>query len=455
MKPNEIDSTFLQLVTSHSPEVMTRYRAESAERFRNKGVPTTKNELYLYTDLSSYFEREYHSHFIPTSDDFREAEKFRCDVSDLDTHSIILVNGFYPSKDKLIELPDGIIVGSLNEAANVYPQIVEKHYSKYAKNDKDGLIDLNTALAIDGIFIYVPDGVSAERAIQIVNIEQSEVDIFNQFRNLIIVGRNASVNMIICDHTLSPQRFFTNAVTEVTVGENSRYGLVRVQNEHNYSAKITHTFVNQEKDSFASVNNFTLHGGLVRNNTYHLLNGSGAEVQSNGLFFSDKFQHIDNYVSVDHFVPNCTSNQLYKGVLDDISTGVFNGRIYVHPDAQKTNAFQRNNNLLLSGDASMRTKPHLEIYADDVKCSHGATVGQLDSEALFYLQTRGINYREAQMLLMGAFANEVINMIEIEALRVRLQELIMQRLRGELLQCANCLINCRGNIDDNLKMLKK
>ena len=294
----------------------------------------------------------------------------------------------------------------------------------------------------DGVFVYVPDGVKLSKPVQVVNLVQSDEDMFSQHRNLIIVEKNAEFSMIICDHALSPNKFLTNAVTEAYVGENAHFDLIRVQNEHNAACKITHTFIHQEKNSVTSSNNMTLHGGLIRNSTYHHLGGEGAETSSYGLFLADKFQHIDNYVSVDHASPKCTSNQLFKGVLDEMATWTFNGRILVRPDAQGTMAYQRNNNILLTDDAKMDTKPQLEIYADDVKCSHGATIGQLDENAMFYLQSRGINKREARLMLMFGFAHEVIQNIKIEPLRERMDNLVMQRLRGELSRCASCMVKC-------------
>jgi Fe-S cluster assembly protein SufD len=275
-----------------------------------------------------------------------------------------------------------------------------------------------------------------------VNLISSEKDMFNQHRNLLIIGKNASATIIICDHTLTPSKALSNAVTEVYAGENAHFDLIRVQNEHNHAGKISHTFLHQEKNSVASSINITLHGGLVRNSTYHYLGGEGAESNVYGLFLADKFQHVDNFVSVDHAFPRCTSNQLFKGVLDDMATAVFNGRILVRPDAQKTLAYQKSNSILLTDDAKMDTKPQLEIFADDVKCSHGAAVGQLDEEALFYLRSRGISRKEARLMLMFGFAHDVLQNIKIEPLRERMDNLVMQRLRGELSRCANCMVKC-------------
>jgi len=430
-------------ISNNSAPYINSFRKTAFAKFSEMGIPTKKNEAYKYTNLNIFFDHEYKNYFIPDPADFVKAEEFRCDIADLDTYGIVLLNGFYPTiNEKLRQLTGGIWIGSLNEAAVRFPEKVEKHYGKYAINESDGLIDLNTAMAPDGLFIYVPEGVTLTKPIQIVNLVYSEEDIFNQHRNLIIVEKNAELSLIICDHTLSPQKFLTNAVTEVFVGENSHFDIIRVQNEHNNAGKVTHTFIHQEKKSVASSNNMTLHGGLIRNSTYHYLGGEGAECFSYGLSLTDKWQHVDNYVNVDHAFPHCTSNQLFKGVLDDMSTGAFNGRILVRPDAQGTLAYQRNNNILLTDDAKMDTKPQLEIYADDVKCSHGATIGQIDSDALFYLQSRGINKREARLMLMFGFAHEVIQNIKIEALRERMDNLVMQRLKGELSRCASCMVKC-------------
>ena len=430
-------------ISGISTPFINSFRARAFDKFSELGIPSKKNEAYKYTNLDTFFIHDYESYFMPVPSDFLKAEKFRCEVTDLDAYGVVLLNGFYPTlNEKLRQLPSGVWIGSLNEAAIRFPDIFEKHFGKYAKSETDGLIHLNTAMASDGVFVYIPEGVTLPRPVQVVNLVQSDEDMFNQHRNLIIAEKNSNFSIIICDHTLSPQKFLTNAVTEVFVGENAHFDIIRVQNEHNNACKITNTFIHQEKNSVTSSNNITLHGGLIRNSTYHYLGGEGAESYSYGLFLADKWQHIDNFVNVDHAFPHCTSNQLFKGVLDDMSTGAFNGRILVRPDAQKTFAYQKNNNILLTDDAKMDTKPQLEIFADDVKCSHGATIGQLDDDALFYLQSRGINKREARLMLMFGFAHEVIQNIKIEPLRDRMDNLVMQRLKGELSRCASCMVRC-------------
>jgi Fe-S cluster assembly protein SufD len=430
-------------ISGISSPFINSFRAPAFEKFSKLGIPSKKDEAYKYTNLNIFFDHDYENYFMPVPADFIKAEEFRCEVTDLDAYGVVLLNGFYPTlNEKLRQLPSGVWIGSLNAAAVQFSDIFEKHYGKYAKSETDGLIHLNTAMASDGVFVYIPEGVHMTRPVQVVNLVQSDDDTFNQHRNLIIAEKNSNFSIIICDHTLSPQKFLTNAVTEVFVGENAHFDIIRVQNEHNNACKITSTFIHQEKNSVTSSNNITLHGGLIRNNTYHYLGGEGAESYSYGLFLADKWQHIDNFVNVDHAFPHCTSNQLFKGVLDDMSTGAFNGRILVRPDAQGTLAYQKNNNILLTDDTKMDTKPQLEIFADDVKCSHGATIGQLDDDALFYLQSRGINKREARLMLMFGFAHEVIQNIKIEPLRERMDNLVMQRLKGELSRCASCMVKC-------------
>jgi len=433
----------IKKITEISAPYFNTFRKTAISDFLEKGIPTRKNESYRYTNLDLFFNHDYKEYFMPEPADFIKAEQFRCDVADLDAYGVVLLNGFYPTiNGRLRELPGGIWIGSLNEAARKFSDKIEKHYGKYVNGNSDGLVNLNTAMASDGVFVYVPKGAVLKRPVQVVNLVDSVADMFNQHRNLIIVEDNADFTIIICDHTLSPAKFLTNAVTEVYVGENAHFDLMRVQNEHNNACKITHTFIHQEKNSSVSSNNITLHGGLVRNSTYHYLGGKGAETNSYGLYLADKWQHIDNYVSVDHAFPNCSSNQLFKGVLDEMATGAFNGRIYVHKDAQGTSAYQKNNNILLTDDAKMYTKPQLEIYADDVKCSHGATIGRLNDEALFYMQSRGISKREALLMLMFGFAHEVIRNIKVEALQERMDGLVMQRLKGELSRCASCMVKC-------------
>ncbi|MDI3526530.1 MAG: Fe-S cluster assembly protein SufD [Tenuifilum sp.] len=433
----------LDLITEGSADLLNQHREEAIQHFKLLGIPTTKNEKYKYSKIDNLFTYDYEKYFAPKKITFNVDDIFRCDIPELDTHLALVLNGFYLSKtEKITTLPSGVIIGSIAEAAKLYPEYFKNRYNTLAENDSDGLVALNTAFAQDGIFIYVPRNVAESKPIQIINLLMSNENQLVQYRNLIVVEEGAQANVLVCDHTLSPNRFLSNVVTEIFLGDNAQLEFVKMQNEHNDSAQLTHTYAFQNRDSRLKTNMLSLHGGFIRNNLSVELAGEGADAQTYGLYLTDRTQHTDNYTYIDHAVPNCTSNELYKGILDDQATGAFNGRIMVRRDAQKTQAYQSNNNLLLTADARMNTKPQLEIYADDVKCSHGATVGQLDMEALFYMRARGIGEREAKLLLMFGFVHEVVKQISIDTLRERIDDMVNKRLRGELSRCHNCPMHC-------------
>lgn len=423
---------------------MEKLRDTALASFQHDGFPLRKEERYKYTHLEPVFDGELSLDFQPRPILFDDADIFRCDVPLLDSHVLTVLNGFYhhPEKEALTRQDNGIIYGSLKEALLQYPELVEKYLGKNAPTSDEPFVALNTAFSQDGIFLYVPEGVQMERPIQIINLLLSDKNQMVQHRNLFVLERNAMAQVIICDHTLSPHMFLTNSVTEAFTSENADLDLLRLQNEHNNSCQVTNTWIHQERDSRCQHGTITLHGGIVRNNLRINMEGEGAETSALGLFLTDKMQHVDSYTVIEHSKPHCTSNQYYKGVLDDSSTGAFNGKIHVHPDAQKTEAFQTNNNILLSDTARMHTKPRLEIYADDVKCSHGATVGQIDEEALFYLQSRGIPKDESRLMLMDAFTWDVISKIKQVSLQERITDLVSKRLRGELSRCNNCAMHC-------------
>jgi Fe-S cluster assembly protein SufD len=412
------------------------------ELFKNKGIPDTKNEEYKYTNLITVLNNNYNYNLNPQKRNLKINDIFKCDVPELNADILILLNGHYYSEKEIIkEKANGIIIGSLSAAANKYPNIINK-YLNQNQNNTDSLVALNKAFSTDGIFIYIPENITLTQPIQIINIAMADEDLMIQHRNMIIIDKNSKAEIIICDHTLSPKKFLTNQVLEIFAAENSQLSVTRLQNEHLGAVQISHSFISQGKSSKVTFNNITLHGGLVRNNIFVSLDGENSENYTNGLYFLDKGQHVDNYVFVEHKKPYCTSNQLFKGILDDYSTGAFTGKILVYRDAQKTLAYQSNKNILLSDDTKIDSRPQLEIYADDVKCSHGSAVGQMDENAMFYLQSRGISQKEARFMLLSGFSNEVIKQIEAEPLRLRVNDLIEKRLRGELSRCNNCEINC-------------
>jgi Fe-S cluster assembly protein SufD len=424
------------------PEALQSLHNKGIGEFKKIGFPEKKSEQYKYTFLEPLFDNDYKQSLQPENFNFEVEEIFKCDVTNLDTYTVLFINGFYYHKNKLLEnIPDGVWIGSLAKAAFEKPELLKKYLDKIATND-EGLVPLNSAFFQDGIVVYVPKNVTIEKPLQIINVLLSDEDLLVQQRNLIVLDENSSAKLVICDHTLSDKNFLSNSVTEISVGKGAQLNQVFLQNEHNGAKKISSIFIRQEQNSKVTSNTITLHGGLVRNNMNVLLDGEGAENNSYGLFLTDKSQHVDNYVFINHAVPLCTSNQLFKGVLDDASSGSFNGKVLVSRDAQKTMAYQKSSNLLLTAEAKMNTRPQLEIYADDVKCSHGATVGQLDQEALFYMRARGISKEEARLLLMYAFATEIVDQVQIPLLKERLTDLVNLRLRGELTRCQNCAIHC-------------
>jgi Fe-S cluster assembly protein SufD len=449
METKEITNIFSDLyqdskaqLQPSSPGFIGKMRDDAMQMFLKNGFPGKKDEKYRYTYLEPFFSNGYKKYVVPKPISFDTKLIFQCDVPALDTYVVILHNGFYMDHlNPASKLPASIKIGSLRQAIEKYPDIIAKHFGKYA-NQNDSFVSLNTALYTDGVFMHVPKGVVLEKPIQVINVLLSDEELMVQHRNLFVIESGSEAKVVVCDHTLSPQKFLTNSVTEIAVAENAHFDYFKVQNEHNESVQVSHTFINQSAASNVQSSVVTLHGGLVRNNLYVKLDGEGCESNSYGLFVTDGMQHVDNFVFVEHAKPNCNSSQLFKGILDDKSIGAFTGRILVDRDAQKTNAYQKNSSILLTDEVKMNSKPQLEIYADDVKCGHGGTAGQLDEEALFYLRTRGISEREAKLMLMYAFANEIVSKIKIEPLKDRMNDLIDKRLRGELSRCNNCSLNC-------------
>jgi len=434
---NDVKEQLLQ----DSPEVLNTPRKKALQDFVIQGIPTRKNENYKYSNLQPQFIPDYkfiHRKEKVTSD-LKSA--FRCDVPELDTHLELVFNGWHEENSKNGELPKGVIFGSLEKVAQENPGLFEK-YASIAKTEEDPMVALNTAFARDGYLLYVPKNISVEIPIQVINFLQSDKDALVTQRNLILIEDGASAKIISCEHTLNLNTYLNNSVTEIFVGKNAEFEYYTLQNQHNNTTSLNSIYIQQERDSRVTTLTSSLHGGFIRNNLKFILNGENAEANLYGMAFIDRKQHVDNFTQVIHAKPHCLSNQLYKNVIDDEATGAFSGRIHVVRDAQKTNAFQRNNNLLLTDKATMQTKPQLIIDADDVKCSHGATVGQIDEEALFYLRTRGIAENKARLMMMNAFAHEVIQKIEVEPLRDRIDELVDRRLRGEVARCHECAYQC-------------
>ncbi|WP_430810827.1 MULTISPECIES: Fe-S cluster assembly protein SufD [unclassified Carboxylicivirga] len=429
----------LPFLKAGAPNKMNALRDDAFELFNVKGIPSNKVEEYKYTNLQPFFKGTFDIAFSSESAIQNNDHSFTCGVPNLDTHNVFLINGWFSSQDATDKLPEGVVVGSIREKAADYPEVFEKYYGEQS-NDGDAMAAMNTAFAQDGAFIYVPKGVVVDKPIQLVNIMIGEQDRLVFQRNLIVIEENAQAKIMLCDHTMSAQKFVINSLSEVFAATNSVLDLYNIQNQHNLTTQVASVYVNQKKHSNVLTNNLTLHSGITRNNIRVTLDDEYCESHVYGLYLNDKNQHVDNYSFIDHAQPHCESFELFKGVMDDSSSAAFTGRVMVRPDAQKTNAYQSNNNLLLTDNAKINSKPQLEIYADDVKCSHGATVGQLDEEAMFYLRSRGIDENESRILLMYAFAYEVIEKIRVEALKENIRSLVEKRFRGEYDKCDSCVI---------------
>lgn len=428
------------MIFAHSNDVMNSVRDAAAEDFRRLGFPTKKVERYKYTDIPSLFEPDYGLNLNRLEIPVDPYEAFKCDVPNLSTSLYFIVNDVFHDKvlPKGHNLPDGVIVDSLSKVASENPELIAKYYAKAAKTSDDGITALNTMLAQDGLFVYVPKGVVVDKAVQVVNILRSDVELMVNRRVLIVVEEGAEIKLLFCDHAVDDHRFLATQVTEAYVEDNAGLELYCLEETHARNVRVSNVYIEQQANSRVTHNIITLHNGITRNRTDLTFNGEGAECNLCGCVIADKNQFVDNNTLIDHKVGHCTSNELYKYVLDDKATGAFAGRVLVRHGAQKTISQETNRNLCATKEARMFTQPMLEIYADDVKCAHGSTVGQLNDAALFYMRQRGISLKEAKLLLEFAFINEVIDTMKLEPLRDRLHYLVEKRFRGELSKCEGC-----------------
>ncbi len=430
------------VIFQHGSPVMNGVRDAAFEDFKRLGFPSRKVERYRYTDMAALFAPNYGLNLNRLDIPVKPNEAFKCSVPNLSTSLYFIVNDAFHAKAlPKATLPEGVIVDSLRKVADTHPQLVSKYYAQLAETKDDAVTALNTMLAQDGLFIYVPKRVKIDRAVQVVNLLRSDVDLMVNRRVLIVLDEGAEAKFLFCDHTMDDRRFLATQVIEAYVGENASLDLYCMEETHGRNTRVSNVYVEQQANSRFNHNVLTLHNGITRNQLNLAFRGEGASCCCNGCVIADKKQHVDNNTFIRHAVPHCESRELYKYVLDDQATGAFAGRVLVEKGAQKTNSEMRNQNLCTTKQARMRTQPELEIYADDVKCGHGATVGQLNDQAMFYMRQRGISEQEAKLLLEFAFINEVVDSMQLEPLKDRLHYLVEKRFRGELDKCAGCR-NC-------------
>jgi len=402
-------------------------RTEAIKTFENEGFPSKRQEAWKYTSLNSVLKHDYS--VFPKHEEaleFKDVKKYF--IHEIDAYKIIFIDGKYSSHLSQTS-HDGIDVCLMSSALNKpkYRLIIENYFNKIAP--KDGLSSLNTAFSAEGAYIHIPKNKLVDKPIQIIHFSTgSEAALMLQPRNLVVVDENSHVQIIERHQSLTDNPVLTNSVTEIFANKRAIVDYYKIQNDNENASLIDNTFVNQKQESHAKVHTFSFGGKLIRNNLNFYQNGERIDSTMKGITIIGNKQHVDHNTLVHHIEPNCESHQDYKGIFDDNATGVFNGKVVVDKEAQKTNAFQANNNILISDKASINTKPQLEIFADDVKCSHGCTIGQLDDSAMFYLRSRGIPEKEARALLMFAFSNNVLDSVKIPEIKNRITKIIANKL---------------------------
>ncbi|NER09838.1 Iron-regulated ABC transporter permease protein SufD [Muriicola jejuensis] len=403
-------------------------RTEAIKNFEAKGFPSKKEEAWKYTSLNSILKTDFS--IFPKEEnalEYHQVKKYF--LHEIDTYKIVFIDGIYSSY--LSETThDGVDICLMSSALTkpMYKQVIDVYFNKAASRE-ESLTTLNTAFSREGAYIYIPKNKAPKKPVEIIHFATgNEASLMLQPRNLIIVEENAELQVIERHQSLTHNPVLTNCVTEIFAAQSAIVDYYKVQNDSEDATLIDNTYIAQKDKSSVNVHTFSFGGKLTRNNLNFYQHGEHIESTLKGVTILGEKQHVDHHTLVHHTQPNCESHQDYKGIFGERSTGVFNGKIIVDKIAQKTNAFQQNNNVLISDQATINTKPQLEIFADDVKCSHGCTIGQLDEDALFYLQSRGIPRKEATALLMYAFANNVLESVRLPELKKRINKLIANKL---------------------------
>lgn len=401
-------------------------RLEALEFIQNNGFPTTKHEEYRHTPISRELEKNFN--FSGDADAGQKTASANFLIPGFEANILVFINGkFSEENSRRISPPSEFTVTDLATAVNTNA-VAKEHFARYANHRNDAFTAWNTAAWSEGVFIHVPDNAVVTRPIIIHHIHQTDAEAIAVNRNLIVSGKNSQVTILEKFDSAGSGKYFLNLVTEVMVDENAEFNFYSIHNDSGNRYQYGLTEICQKRSSRVNTYSFTLNGKLIRNNLHLVMDGEGIESHMYGLYLIGDQTLADNHTVADHRKPNSYSNEMYKGIMEGNSRGVFNGKIFVRPQAQKTNAFQANRNILLTDKASVNTKPQLEIWADDVKCSHGCTSGQLDEEALFYLRTRGINKETAQAMMLYAFAGEIIDRIKDPQIKEFLDAVISERL---------------------------
>lgn len=438
------------LIDQHSCAVLNERRKEAAQLLQDRQLPNTKVERYKYTNADAAFAPDFGINIKRLLGGAQAEKLCKCSVSGLPTYALYVVNDVVMPMSEEEQLPEGVTVLSFAQAAAQCPELLDKYYHKAAQQEPanahknvqrteyDAVTLLNTLLVQDGILVHLAAGAKLDKALQIVFHTQSNQPIMANRRLLVVAEADSFADILICEHAKGQKDSLSTQVTEVYLGEKAAVSIYNLEETREGHSRFSNIYVEQQQESRFSLNNLALTTGLSRTMTNARLLGEGADCQTAGMAITDGKQHVDNTLLVDHVAENCTSDMMYKYVLDGDSTAVFAGKVMVRPDAQKTLSQQNSANICLSPTAHVHALPMLEIYADDVRCNHGATIGKLDEGALLYLRQRGIPLAVAKLLLQHAFVNDVLQRIPIEALRERLSHLVELRFRGELHHCQDC-----------------
>lgn len=433
-----------ELVDLNSAEVINGRRGDALRILEKTALPKKGSENYETTDLNAILSPDYGVNIARVPIDVNPATSFHCGVPTLSSSLFLLVNDLYAASERAYEgLPEGVYVGSLRKFAQDYPDFAHKYYGKIADMDNP-IVALDSLLVQDGIAIWVKKGVKVEKPLQIVNILQNGTPLMAVRRVLVIVEDDAEVKILSCDHTQNPDvDFLALCTVEVSVGKNAIVDYYDLEESTEKTSRLSALYLHQDEGSNVMIDGITLYNGITRNEYHTRFDGRHASLKLFGMGIEDRTRHLDTYSKIVHATPDCNTDELFKYVVDDAATGAFAGLILVKPGAEKTEAYQSNRNIVATDTARMFSKPQLEIYNDDVKCSHGTATGQLDEMQVFYMRTRGIPEATAKLLLKQAFMADVIDGVRLEALKDRLHMLVERRFAGADPSCASCRTGCQ------------
>lgn len=433
---------FAERIKENSAPVLNKFRDASFAEFEQKGFPDKKTEAYLNSSLIETLNTDYDVNIHQLDIDTSQNQLFQCKIPSINAALGFMLNDkFYMADDQRRSLPEGVEFCALSDAERLYPEVVGRYLHTLSDKSRDAMTAFNSAFVQNGYFIYVKKDTAVDKPLQLINMLLSEAPLIAFTHNLIVVEQGASLQLLVCDHAEEGVDFFASKVTEVVVGDGARFEYYSLENTTRKANNLMQMFVTQQNNSQVIVNNLLLLNAVSRNQITADIDGENASLFLGGMLISDGTQEAENNTIIRHNQPNSTSNELFKYILDERSHGIFSGIIVVEKDAQKTLSRQTNKSICLTPEAVVNSRPQLEIYADDVKCGHGATTGQLDNEALFYMKQRGIDQDTARMMLLSAFVQDVIDEIHIDVLRDKMKDMIDRRLRNDHSHCEDCFVH--------------